>query len=378
MFRPLLGAGAGLLVAAAAFPAGASLAAPPPGPEGSLAVGLPPAPAMVEPTRADCNGEEVARTAWKMGTRLRATVCARSRAAAIAAIEAAFGCVDEVEARLSTWRPGSELSRLNTAPPGRWVSVSPATAELLAEIREWTAATGGAFDPAVGAAIDAWDLRGSGRRPADGEIDRARRASGLDAWELDAAGRRVRRGPGVRLDAGAFGKGAALREALAVLRGAGVDRALLDFGGQLLAWSRDPADRWRIAVADPERRDVTALTMRVRAGSVATTAASERFVETPEGPAGHVIDPRRALPVPAWGSVTVVADDPVAADVLSTALFVMGREEALAWSRRTAGAGVLILEPAADGPESHRSAGLDALASIEARPTRALRKEHDK
>jgi len=325
---------------------------------------------MVEPGGPDCNGTAVERTAWLMGTSLRASVCATSRVVGVAAIEEAFVRVREVEARLSTWRHDSELSRLNATPPGRWVSLSPETAELLAEVREWVRLTGGAFDPAVGAAIDAWDLRGEGRVPDAAGV------AGPDAWELDATDRRVRRAPGVRLDAGAFGKGAALRTAMAAMREsaaagleegetAGLEWALLDFGGQLLLWSRDPAVRWRLAVADPVERERPAVVMRVGAGSVATTAASERFVSTPDGPAGHVIDPRAGRPVPAWGSVTVVVDDPLAADVLSTALFVMGREAALAWGRASAQAAVLVLEIGEEGSRLYHDDGLGATASGE-------------
>jgi thiamine biosynthesis lipoprotein len=57
-----------------------------------------------------------------------------------------------------------------------------------------------------------------------------------------------------------------------------------------------------------------------------------------------VLDPRTGMPVPAWGSVTVVAADALAADALSTALFVMGPEAALAWARSRADIGVLVLE----------------------------------
>lgn len=328
--------------------------------------------AMVETTDPPCNAALVERTAWLMGTTLRARVCAVTRAEGVEAIDRAFSRVRALEARLSTWRADSELSRLNNAPPGRWVPLSAATAALLAEVRDWTAKTSRAFDPAVGAAIDAWGMRGAGRRPSPTEMEAARATTGPDAWELasgDGHGRdtvRARRAAGVRLDAGAFGKGAALRSAAAELRSAGLRWALLDFGGQLTLWSRDPGDRWSIGVADPERRDRTIVRLRVGSASIATTGASERGVQVDGERMGHVIDPRTAAPVPAWGSVTVVTDDPLAADVLSTALFVLGPDTALQWPPGGTGEapGVLVLESAAGGPTMHRNDRLDELASV--------------
>ena len=322
---------------------------------------------MVEPAGPDCNAALVERAAWLMGTTLRATVCAPSRDVGVAAIEAAFAAVRETEARLSTWRPDSELSRLNAAAPGAWIELSPATAALLAEARSLSVRTGGAFDPAVGAAIDAWDLRGTGRTPGPREVEAAREHAGPVAWELDPAAGRARRRPGVRLDAGAFGKGAGLRYASVDLQTAGLAWAVLDFGGQLLMWSRDARTRWPVAVADPRDRDRPVAILHVGPGSVATTAASERWVEVDGERVGHVIDPRTARPVPPWGSVTVVAADPVTADALSTALFVMGRRDALAWSATTRAAAFLV---EADGSRLgfHSSPKLDALASVQPVP----------
>lgn len=330
--------------------------------------------AMVETTDPPCNATVVERTSWLMGTSLTARVCASSRDAGIAGIERAFSRVRRLEGRLSTWRTDSELSRLNNARPGQWVPLSSTTASLMAEVRDWVGATDGAFDPAVGAAIDAWDMRGRGRIPAEAELEAARGAVGPSAWELSSgagdarSGPRIRRDEGVRLDAGAFGKGAALRAASDELRTSSIRWALLDFGGQLTLWSRDPDARWAIGVADPRHRDRPIARLQVAAASIATTGTSERAIEVDGRWFGHVIDPRSAAPVPRWGSVTVFADDPLAADVLSTALFVLGPEDARSWSPAgtSDSPGVLVVESTPHGPKLFANDRLGAFASIDA------------
>ena len=55
------------------------------------------------------------------------------------------------------------------------------------------------------------------------------------------------------------------------------------------------------------------------------------------------MDPRTGRAVPPWGSVTVVAADPLVADILSTALFVMGPDEGMAWARGRSDVAALFL-----------------------------------
>lgn len=275
----------------------------------------------------------VEREAYLMGTTLRATVAAASRADGARAIEAAFEAVREVDRLLSTWRDDSEIARLNRAAPGASVRLSPALLSLLVEARAWSAATDGAFDPTVGALIDVYDLRGQGRKPVPAALAAARAATGFAGFALDvatASGRRLRAGSWI--DTGGFGKGVALREARRALAKRGVMRGTLNFGGQVLALDAETDAGWRVPVAHPSRRDEAVAELALRNQSAATSSQSERFVETAGKRIGHILDPRTGRPVPAWGSVTVVADDPAVADILSTALFVLGPDAGMRWS----------------------------------------------
>lgn len=276
-----------------------------------------------------------------MGTRLGATVLAPDRDAAISAIEDAFREVHRLDAVLSSWRPDAELARLNRASPGVPVRVSTELYGWLREAATWVEPTGGAFDPAVGALIDVWDLRGVGRRPGRDELEAALDRTGMEIFELrsgaatrtsEAAPTIARARAGAWISAGAFGKGAALRAAGSRLAASGLESALLDFGGQILALGGDRSGSgWAVAIAHPARRSEPVAWLRVRDRSVATTGVSERYVDVEEERVGHVLDPRTGRPVSAWGSVTVIAADPLVADILSTALFVMGPEAGIRW-----------------------------------------------
>jgi thiamine biosynthesis lipoprotein ApbE len=135
----------------------------------------------------------VEREAYLMGTTLRVAIDARERGAGIRVIEDVFAEVRRLDAILSTWRDDSEIAALNHAPPGRKVELSAELARVLAEVADWSRATEGAFDPAVGPLIDAWGLRGKGRVPTPGERATAVAATGLGGYEHDAGGRAAER-----------------------------------------------------------------------------------------------------------------------------------------------------------------------------------------
>lgn len=286
-------------------------------------------------------GSTVEREAWVMGTRLRIVI---EGDGALDASEAVLREVERLDAMLSTWTAGSGISAVNGATPGASVRVAPELVEVLAEAEWWADRTGRAFDPTVGPLIEAWDLRGRGRLPSKGELQAALGAVGGDAFLLDAhTGRVERRVAGAWLDSGAFGKGAALRAAARLLRARGVARALVDLGGQLWLVARADAP-WSLGVAHPSRRQEVVARLRVSDVSVATSGTSERWVDVAGARRGHILDPRTGASVPAWGSVTVVSPDAFEADVLATALYVMGPVEGLEWARSHTAAGVLFLE----------------------------------
>lgn len=334
----------------------------PPGPGGwddtasirrsSSATGATPAHAAHRGVLGGAHDAWVEREAYLMGTLLRLRVAGPDRPGALSASEAALEAVEELERRLSTWRSGTEMERANRAAVGRAVGLSAELSALLARAFRWSEATGRAFDPAVGALVDAWDLRGAGRRPSAEELDRALAATGPSGIRLDSgAGTLTRLDSAAWVDPGGFGKGAALARAAEALGERGVKRALLDFGGQLLALGSETGEEegWPVEVAHPSDRVKRVVALRIQDASVATTGTSERFVEVDGHRVGHVLDPRTGLPVAPWGSVTVVARDPVAADALSTALYVLGADAALRWARERPGLGVLVLEDEGSG-----------------------------
>lgn len=292
-----------------------------------------------------------------MGTTLVLELEAPSRAEALAASEAAVRAVESVEARLSSWRPDSELSRLSRAPLNQPVELSASFAPELDRAWNWRARTGGAFDPAIAPLVAAWDLRGAGRRPSPAELEAARRAVGSDGFRREAPATWVRLREGAGLDAGGFGKGAALDAALAVLLEAGLTGARLDFGGQVAILPTDGGHE--IGVVHPDERDRPLLRLRFDSGSVASSGNSERRRSLGGLELGHLLDPRTGRPAPDFGSVSVWCPSAFDADCLSTALFSLGPDAGLALAAELEGVEALFLVRTEEGLRARATRGLE-------------------
>jgi len=274
----------------------------------------------------EARGQVTERRLAAMGTVFAVRVEGVDRARALSASEAAAEEVARVEDLLSTWKRGGGLDRLNRAPAGRAVEVGSEVASLLRALERWTSRTRGAFDPTVLPLILAWDLRGPGRIPDRTALSNALAATGWTSFSISGGDLAARRRAGSGIDEGAWAKGYALDRGRVKLADAGVRRATLDLGGQVMVLGTGAVE-----IADPggRRGRAAAGSIEVRDASVSTSGDSERSRTVGGERIGHLLDPRSGRPARDFGSATVVAASGLTADILSTAFFVLGPEAGL-------------------------------------------------
>lgn len=302
---------------------------------------------LVAESEAGGLGKRVERQAYLMGTQVMLATVADTRTAGLELLDGVLHELESTESELSTWRPDTLLSQINRQPVG-WPSPAPdEVCVLLTDLQAWSKDTGGAFDPAIGSLIVAWAVRDGGRIPTPEELDEARRRAGLALVEVELDPCRVTRSRDVTLDAGAFGKGAAVDRAARTVLAGHEGPWMIDLGGQVTVGSTGPAG-WPVALAHPRRRSEAALELRLRTGSLATSAGSVRDQLVLGGTVGHIIDPRTGQAVSRSASVSVWHRSALAADVLSTALYVMGVDEGLVWAEAR-GLAACFLVPDAEG-----------------------------
>lgn len=168
---------------------------------------------------------------------------------------------------------------------------------------------------------------------------------GYDKVELNND--QIQMEPGGMIDLGAVGKGYAGDEAAQILRERGITAALLDIGGNIQAIGTKPdGSDWRVGLKDPFSGGVLGI-IQVSDVAVVTSGNYERFFIGEDGKVyGHIIDPATGHPVEnGIASVSVIASEGKLCDALSTALFVMGLENAQDyWRQRRNFEMILIME----------------------------------
>ena len=304
----------------------------------------------------------VERAVYLMGTRATLVAHAGERTMGLRRLERMVRILEHAEVELSTWRDDSLLSALNRQSPNMPWHAPASVCRLFGALFTWYRATDGAFDPAVGSLIDVWGLRRDGQRPTAHALQMAAARAGLRHVAFDPETCAVTRRVDVTIDAGGFGKGEALRRVVRAERTQSAEGWLIDFGGQIVVAGSPPAGGWPVAIAHPVWRDQPVLEVVLRTGSLATTGSSERNLYAGHDRIGHILDPRTARPVARSSSVTVWRDDALDADVLSTALYVMGVHHGLRWADAQ-GIAACFITPTGDSispdVEFHATAAFD-------------------
>jgi thiamine biosynthesis lipoprotein len=259
------------------------------------------------------------------------------------AVEAAFAELRAADAGMSLYRPDSALVRVNRHAAEHAEPVDDPLFACLARARALSAASDGAFDVTILPLLRAWggypDLAHLAATRAD--------AVGWSGLVLDADARTVRFArAGMGIDLGGIAKGFALDRARAALAAAGVRRAVLDLSGNLALLGSGPADGWRVAVTDPSAPATTLGVLTLGPDQAVSTSGNYQRDFAVEGwrTPSHVYDPRTGRPVRRDLAVTVWAPDAATADALSTALLVLGPDDANDLLRREPEAGVLFVD----------------------------------
>lgn len=259
------------------------------------------------------------------GRPVRVLVHASDERRAERAARAAFARIATLSAALEDGDADSELRRLETAGRG-WTPVSPDLLELLSAAVSIARATDGAFDPTSGPFSEVWrEARRIGKVPPAAALDAARAHVGWHHIQIDRGRGEVRLAKaGMRLDLSGIARGYILQQALGTLRMNGMNRALIESGGAIVAGSGPPGqDGWRVEAAAADeafRRRASALAN----AALATSTATEQLVEIDGTRYSHVVDPRTGASLTNPVVARVIARDGATASALASAVSVTG------------------------------------------------------
>ncbi len=274
--------------------------------------------------------------------------------------------------QMSTWIGDSSIARLNAAPLGDWIDLPEPMAEVVAHALAVARDSDGAFDPTVGALVEAW---GFGPPPRAGSATVEPRCD-WRAIEFDATRRAARRTDEVRLDLSAIAKGDAVDRVSNAMARLGLRDHLVEIGGELRGAGVKPDwEPWWVGLERPPGNDdggSRADTVIALHGlSVATSGDYHRHAVRDGRRVSHTIDPRTRQPLEQMlAAVSVVHPSCRHADALSTALLVMGLAAGLRWAAERDIA-ALFRERTANGLVVHATPTLERWSQSEVQPAAA-------
>ncbi|WP_245742403.1 FAD:protein FMN transferase [Marinobacter segnicrescens] len=242
--------------------------------------------------------------------------------------------LESVDASMSTWREDSELSRFNLKDDqSEWTPVSDAMFEVLAAARQVSERSGGAFDITIGPVVNLWGFGPEGRPqtiPDDQLLADKLANTGFRFLELDPERNAIRAERKQYLDLSGIAKGYGVDAVARYLESEGVDRYLVEIGGEVRVNGRKPdGSAWRLAVEQPDvqGRQVNRVVAMDRS-SMATSGDYRNYYESNGQRFSHTIDPVTGRPVGhRLASVTVIHESSMMADAWATAFTVLGFEE---------------------------------------------------
>ena len=239
-----------------------------------------------------------------------------------------------MESKLSLYRQGSEIDRLNQAAGKEYVPLSEDTFQILKQAKEWSIASGGVFDVTIAPVTTLWGITGEDPKvPGEEELQSALSLVGAEGILLDEATHSAMLArEGMAVDLGGVAKGMLLDQIRGIAQEDGVDSGFVSLGGNILAIGQKPDGKeFVFGLRDPRGDGGEYLgTLSIPGLTMATTGDYERFFEQDGVRYHHVIDPRTGYPAKTdLISLTVISADGGLADYLSTTFFIYGKEVAL-------------------------------------------------
>ncbi len=237
----------------------------------------------------------------------------------------ASGYTDEAKEGSAT----CEIYQINENGGG---SLSEDADYLIGRALELNELTGGAFNPCMYVVMEAWGFTSQNYRvPEAEELKQLKELTDVSALEYDPENKTLEiNKKGMKIDLGGIAKGYTSAQITEIFKANGIESGLINLGGNVQALGTKPdGSMWRVGIQSPEDSSACMGVIAVKDKAVITSGGYERYFGEDGKTYHHIIDPETCVPAENdIKSVTVISEDGTLADALSTALFVMGKDEA--------------------------------------------------
>ncbi|MBE6573176.1 MAG: FAD:protein FMN transferase [Ruminococcaceae bacterium] len=244
-----------------------------------------------------------------------------------ALIKKAEELIYSLESLLSATDKKSEISRFNQSSEG--TKLSKDTLKVISTALDVAKNTNGAYDPTCLYLTELWNISEGGYLPTEDELSEALKKTDHSLLRIDKDTLK-KESTDIRIDLGGVAKGYALERTVELLK-KDCNFGMVSFGGNVGVWGDKPdSSKWEIGIKDPFNTNEVIGFFKVDEGYISVSGDYERYFEKDGVRYHHIFDPETGHPVDnGIHSVAVYTKDGALGDALSTALFVMGYEDAI-------------------------------------------------
>jgi thiamine biosynthesis lipoprotein len=237
--------------------------------------------------------------------------------------------MEKISNQISVFDSESEVSFINSMAGIAKVAVSPRTFDIISRSIKLSKSLGRSFDITIGPLINLWDFnkKEDFMPPSPQEIREALKLVNFYRIEIDPQLETVKLlKRGMKINLGGVAKGYTLSVARNLMVSEGIRSALISTGSSITCiGSRPDGKPWRVGIRSSRGAENVIGTIELVPGQALSTSGDyEQYIEYEGKRYHHLIDPRTGYPASGCQSVTVLAGDATAADMISTAVFVMG------------------------------------------------------
>ncbi len=267
-----------------------------------------------------------------MGSRFEVAVISGNQQEALNYIDTAYNEIVRIEKLISSWDENSETSLINKNAGVKPIKVSRELFNLIRRAKKVSKLSNGAFDISSASMDKVWKFDGTMDGLPD-SITVKKSIANIDYRKiaLDESTTTVfLKDKGMKIGFGAIGKGYAANKVKKLLLSIGVNNAMINAGGDLIAWGDGiNNEKWKVGIVDPEKEKAYISWLEINDMAVVTSGNYEKFIEVNGVKHSHIINPRTGYPVLGIRSVTIICPDAELADALATTVFVLGQKKGM-------------------------------------------------
>lgn len=254
-----------------------------------------------------------------------------------------------LERLLSRFLPESVISRINQSAGKNSVRMSDEAYEVLSHAVEFSRCSGGLFDITIGPLVTLWNnCREISSPPDEFRINEILPLINYEDLILNPSTKSIGlKAAGQSIDLGGIGKGYAGDKIKEIFESYGITSAYTNLGGNVVALGEKPdGSPWRVGIQHPRQENSIIGLVSVTDKAVVTSGDYERYFMDGNGKRyHHILDPSTGYPAESGlVSVTIVADNSMDADALSTVMFIAGMEKGLGILKRFSGVEAIFID----------------------------------